>query len=99
MQTYEIILKVSEKTGFKPADVKEAFYACLEEIKEANKSGDDVFIRGFGTFKVHLRAQKKVRNITKGETMIDPAHFIPKFMPAPLFKKMVKDNNEVKDNG
>ena len=56
------------------------------------EKGNDIFLRGFGTFLIKQRAQKTARNITKNTTIIIPAHDIPAFKPAKEFVSKVKTN-------
>jgi DNA-binding protein HU-beta len=58
--------------------------------------GNDVFLRGFGSFIVKERAEKTGRNISKNETIIIPAHNIPAFKPAKVFVEEVKTKVAVK---
>lgn len=53
-------------------------------------NGEEVFLRGFGSFIIKHRAEKAARNITKNTTMIIPAHNIPAFKPAKSFIEKVK---------
>jgi DNA-binding protein HU-beta len=54
-------------------------------------SGNNVDLRGFGSFIVKKRAKKTARNISKNTTIIIPAHNIPAFKPAKTFINKVKD--------
>ena len=54
--------------------------------------GDNVYLRGFGSFIVKKRAEKTARNISKNTTIIIPEHFIPAFKPAKTFASKVKNN-------
>jgi DNA-binding protein HU-beta len=51
-----------------------------------------VYLRGFGSFIVKKRAEKKGRNITKNKTIVIPEHYIPAFKPAKTFAEKVKKN-------
>jgi len=53
-------------------------------------NGEEVFLRGFGSFIIKRRAEKTARNISKNTTMIVPAHNIPAFKPAKEFLEKVK---------
>ena len=55
-------------------------------------SGENVYLRGFGSFIVKKRAEKTGRNISKNTTIIIPAHYIPAFKPAKTFAEKVKKN-------
>ena len=58
-------------------------------LSDAFDRGENVYLRGFGSFIVKQRAEKTARNISKNTTIIIPAHNIPAFKPAAEFKKEV----------
>ena len=64
----------------------------MDSIKSSVAKGDNVYMRGFGSFIVKKRAKKTARNITKNTTVVIPEHFIPAFKPAKTFMVKVKDN-------
>ena len=64
-----------------------------EEIKGSLNNGENVYLRGFGSFIVKKRAEKTGRNISKNTTIRIPAHHIPAFKPAKVFVEGVKKNN------
>lgn len=68
----------------------------MREVKSALESGENVYLRGFGSFVVKERAEKTGRNISKNTTIIIPAHNIPSFKPAKVFMEGVKTNVNVK---
>ncbi|MBP3429423.1 MAG: integration host factor subunit beta, partial [Barnesiella sp.] len=61
-----------------------------ESVKGSLAKGENVYLRGFGSFIVKKRAQKTARNISKNTTIIIPAHNIPAFKPAKTFMGEVK---------
>ena len=52
--------------------------------------GENVYLRGFGTFGVIERKEKLGRNISKNTSVVIPAHKIPKFKPSKEFLGMIK---------
>ncbi|HAP02218.1 MAG TPA: integration host factor subunit beta [Bacteroidetes bacterium] len=90
MRKADIVTKVSEKTGLQKNDVLISIESFLKEIKESLKDGNNVYIRGFGSFIVKKRAQKIGRIITRNEAIVIPEHFIPAFKPAKTFVERVK---------
>jgi len=66
----------------------------METVKDTMADGENVYLRGFGSFIVKRRAEKTGRNISKNTTIIIPAHNIPAFKPAKTFVNEVK--NKVK---
>jgi len=65
----------------------------MDEIKDSLNKGENVYLRGFGSFIVKKRAEKTGRNISKNTTIRIPAHHIPAFKPAKVFIDGVKRNN------
>ena len=68
----------------------------MEEVKASIEKGENVYLRGFGSFIVKTRAEKKGRNISKNTTINIPAHNIPSFKPAKVFVEGVKAKVKVK---
>ena len=62
----------------------------MEEIRQSMIGGENVYLRGFGSFILKHRAQKVARNIAKNTTLTIPAHNIPAFKPAKEFLDKVK---------
>ena len=60
------------------------------EIARTTGHGDNVYLRGFGSFIIKERAEKTARNISKNTTMVIPAHKVPSFKPAKVFMEEVK---------
>ena len=68
----------------------------METIKNSMVTGQNVYLRGFGSFIIKKRAEKTGRNISKNTTLIIPAHNIPAFKPAKTFVNKVKNHVRVK---
>ena len=62
----------------------------METIKTSMTNGEEVFLRGFGSFIIKHRADKTARDISKNTTVIVSAHDIPAFKPAKEFLDKVK---------
>ena len=65
--------------------------AVMETVKDSMVAGDEVFLRGFGSFIIKKRAKKVARNISKNTTIVIPAHSVPAFKPAKTFLEAVKE--------
>ncbi len=91
MTKADVVKKVSENTGIEKVTVEKAVEAFMETVKESMAKGDNVYLRGFGSFIVKKRAEKTARNISKNTTIIIPEHFVPSFKPADTFIKQVKE--------
>lgn len=96
MTKAEIVLSISEKTGLEKAEVLATVEALMTEIKDSLEKGENVYLRGFGSFIIKTRAEKTGRNISKNTTIKIPAHNIPAFKPAKVFVNGVKAKVKVK---
>tara|TARA_A100001035_G_C27703922_1_gene463879 strand:- start:135 stop:425 length:291 start_codon:yes stop_codon:yes gene_type:complete len=96
MTKADIVAEIAEKTGLEKVDVQTTLEAFMKEVKESLESGENVYLRGFGSFIVKERAKKTGRNISKNTTIIIPAHNIPSFKPAKVFIDGVKTKVQVK---
>tara|TARA_B100000925_G_C21617554_1_gene307440 strand:- start:104 stop:394 length:291 start_codon:yes stop_codon:yes gene_type:complete len=96
MTKADIVAEIAEKTGLEKVDVQTTLEAFMKEVKESLESGENVYLRGFGSFIIKERAKKTGRNISKNTTIIIPAHNIPSFKPAKVFIDGVKTKVQVK---
>lgn len=97
MTKAELVAKISEKLGMEKNEVQATVESFMEEVKNSLESGDNVYLRGFGSFIIKTRAEKIGRNISKNTAIKIPAHNIPAFKPAKSFLEGVKTNVEVKE--
>jgi DNA-binding protein HU-beta len=95
MTKADLVAKISDKLGIEKGDVQATVETFMEEVKTSLESGDNVYLRGFGSFIIKTRAEKTGRNISKNTTIKIPAHNIPAFKPAKIFLEGVKSNVEV----
>ncbi|NQX86250.1 MAG: integration host factor subunit beta [Flavobacteriaceae bacterium] len=96
MTKADLIAKISEKLGIEKGDVQATIETFMSEVKNSLESGDNVYLRGFGSFIIKTRAEKTGRNISQNTTIKIPAHNIPAFKPAKVFVEGVKTNVAVK---
>ena len=96
MTKAEIVSKISDKLGIEKGDVQATVESFMEEVKSSLEGGDNVYLRGFGSFIIKTRAEKTGRNISKNTTIKIPAHNIPAFKPAKVFVEGVKSNVQIK---
>jgi DNA-binding protein HU-beta len=96
MTKADLVNNISEKLGIDKGDVQATVESFMDEIKNSLESGDNVYLRGFGSFIIKTRAEKTGRNISKNTTIKIPAHNIPSFKPAKVFVESVKSNVQVK---
>lgn len=87
-----MVAAISEKTGVPKVDVLVTLETFFKEVKDSLGSGENVYIRGFGSFIVKKRAKKIGRHIKKNVAIEIPEHYIPAFKPAKVFVEQVKEN-------
>tara|TARA_R110001583_G_scaffold28190_2_gene100358 strand:- start:194 stop:484 length:291 start_codon:yes stop_codon:yes gene_type:complete len=95
MTKAEIVSNISDKSGIEKADVLATVEAFMDEVKNSLEKGDNVYLRGFGSFIIKTRAEKTGRNISKNTTIKIPAHNIPSFKPAKVFVEGIKTKVKV----
>ncbi|MEZ5198565.1 MAG: HU family DNA-binding protein [Bacteroidales bacterium] len=92
MTKAEIVTDIATKTGIEKVTVQHTVEAFMEAVKKSMANGENVYLRGFGSFVIKRRAEKTGRNISKNTTIIIPAHNIPAFKPAKTFVNEVKNH-------
>ena len=90
MTKADIVNEIAEKTGIERTDVQTTIEAFMKTVKGSLEKGENVYLRGFGSFVIKKRAKKTGRNILKNTTIEIPAHNIPSFKPAKTFVEGVK---------
>ncbi len=95
MTKADIVAKISDKLGMEKGDVQATVETFMDEVKNSLEEGENVYLRGFGSFIVKKRAEKTGRNISKNTTIKIPAHNIPAFKPAKIFVEGVKTKVKV----
>ena len=94
MTKAEVVNEISHKTGLEKIVIMAIVEEFMTAVKESLSEGENVYLRGFGSFIVRKRAEKTGRNISKNTTVIIPAHNIPAFKPAKSFMVDVKNNTK-----
>lgn len=92
MRKADLVAAISEKTGVPKVDVLVTLETFFKEVKGSLAGGENVYVRGFGSFIIKKRAKKIGRHIKKNEAIVIPEHYIPAFKPAKVFIEQVKDN-------
>ena len=92
MRKADLVTAISEKTGVPKVDVLVTLETFFKEVKTTLASGENVYVRGFGSFVIKKRAKKVGRHIKKNVAIEIPEHYIPSFKPAKVFVEQVKDN-------
>ena len=98
MRKSDLINQIAEKTGIPKVDVLVTLETMFKQIKDNLGNGENIYIRGFGSFITKKRAAKIGRNIKRNIAVQIPEHFIPAFKPAKEFVNEIKSKRaEVND--
>lgn len=92
MTKADIVAEIAKQTGVEKSVAMNIVEAFMESVKESMIAGNEVFLRGFGSFIIKKRAEKVARNISKNTTITIPAHNIPAFKPAKTFMEAVRES-------
>ncbi|MEO6914796.1 MAG: HU family DNA-binding protein [Chitinophagaceae bacterium] len=98
MRKADLINQIFEKTGIPKVDVLVILETMFKEVKDTLAQGENIYIRGFGSFITKKRAAKVGRNIKKNVAVDIPEHYIPAFKPAKEFVQEVKKLKTVKQD-
>ena len=74
MRKADLINKIAEKTNIPKVDVLVTLETMFKEIKATLSKGENIYVRGFGSFITKQRAAKIGRNI-KRNTAVAPARY------------------------
>ena len=89
MTKAEIVAEISRQTGVEKDKALKVVEALMVTIKDQIANGEDIFLRGFGTFTTKIRAAKVGRLIKENKSVVVPEHKIPYFKPYEDFKEML----------
>ena len=96
MTKAEVISEITEKTGIDKADVSATVGAFFSVVKNSMADGENIYVRGFGSFINKKRARKIARNISKNTAIVIDEHFIPSFKPSKVFVDKIKKSEKVR---
>lgn len=85
MTKEDVIKLVAKRAGYIPEGVQLCLESFFSVVKDSMEEGNNIYIRGFGSFIHKKRAEKKARNISKNTAVIIKEHYIPYFKPCKEF--------------
>ena len=85
MTKADIVREIATQTGLEKQVVLQVVEGFMDSVKSSMINGEEVYLRGFGSFIIKHRAEKTARNISRNTTVIVPAHNIPAFKPSKAF--------------
>lgn len=96
MTKADVIAEISEKTGIEKSDVSTTVEAFFSVVKDSLAEGENIYVRGFGSFINKKRARKVARNISKNTAIIIDEHYVPSFKPSKIFVEKIKSSDKLK---
>jgi len=90
----EIISRISGAVGLTRIETEAVINAFIVVINESLKKGQEVEIRGLGSFRIVERKPRLARNPKTGEKIQLPRRRVPQFRPSKDLRKSVNDNIE-----
>lgn len=94
MTKADIVEQISNETGVDKKTVLTVVESMMATVKQNMVDGNEVFLRGFGSFIIKTRAAKIGRNISLNTSVKIPEHNIPAFKPC---KEFVKEVSKLED--
>ncbi len=96
MTKADVISEIADKTGIDRGDVTASIEAFFSVVKSSMADGENIYVRGFGSFVNKKRARKIARNISKNTAIVIDAHYVPSFKPSKVFVEKIKSSSKVK---
>jgi DNA-binding protein HU-beta len=95
MTKAEVVNKIAKEIKIEKPDVLKTIEEFIKAVKTSLTDGENIYLRGFGTFLIKHRAEKPARIISKDKSIIVPAHGIPYFKPSRSFVNNVMKGNDI----
>jgi len=89
MTKADIVEVISANTGITKIETEAVVNGFLQTVIESMKKGENIELRGFGSFKVVKRARRIARNPKTNEEVIVPEQFVPVLKVSKDFKQAV----------
>lgn len=96
MTKADIVSAIAKNTGIEKTNVLAVVEGFMEEIMGSMNSGENVYLRGFGSFVVKKRAAKAARHIKNETTIIIPERFVPTFKPSQYFAEKLRNSMDAR---
>jgi len=87
MTKADLINQIAMTTGYDKTTVGVVVESFMQNVKKSVSDGENVYLRGFGSFITKTRKAKIARNISKETSVEVPAHKVVAFKAAAEFAK------------
>lgn len=85
----DLINKLAQELNIPKQDAEEGVNIFFEAIREAILNGEEIEIRGFGTFRFRERRPRAGRNPRTGEPVSVPPKKVLYFKPSKILKEQI----------
>lgn len=85
MTKAELVNAIAMQTGYDKTTILNVVEGAMMGIKNSLAEGENVYLRGFGSFVTKQRAEKLARNIARNTTVKVPARRVASFKPSDEF--------------
>ncbi|CAN5659498.1 integration host factor subunit beta [soil metagenome] len=101
MTKADLVEQVSEAIGpgVTKKDCALVVDGFLNAVKQALAKGENIEIRGFGTFKVRARKSRMARNPRTGDSVEVPPRHVPVFKPSKHLRTRVEKSARARGEG
>lgn len=95
MTKAEVINAIADKTGIDKDNITQTVEAFFKVVQKSMEDGENIYVRGFGSFINKKKARKVARNISQNTAMIIEAHYVPSFKPSKSFVEKIKNSKKL----
>jgi len=88
----DIVDKIASATGLTKVETEAVVDGFISTVIEALQQGNNIEIRGFGSFKVKKRKGRVARNPRTGEQVMVAEHYVPIFKVSKDLKHSVDEH-------
>ena len=87
----DIVNKISKELHISKQEAEEGVNLFFDTIKDALKGGEEIELRGFGSFRFRERGARNGRNPRTGEPVSVPPKKVLYFKPSKLLKDIINE--------
>lgn len=92
MTKADLVNQIAFQTGYDKSTILNIVEAAILNVKKSVAMGDNVYMRGFGSFITKVRAEKYARNVSAHKSILVPEHKVACFKPSKQFNELVNTN-------
>ncbi|MBN1272813.1 MAG: integration host factor subunit beta [Candidatus Aminicenantes bacterium] len=89
----DLVTKIAKEMDVSKQEAEAGVNLFFETIKEAILRGEEIELRGFGSFRFRHRGERSGRNPRTGTPVHVPSKKVLYFKPSKILKKLINDDN------